>query len=461
LRKKKDFSINQHQILNFLWFNKCFGQSTYDNFTKFLIPASILKINYNNVKLVHYWEPIFKKNNLSIKKAGEKFIQLLVQSASRLTSDKKKYGVFLSGGHDSRLVISSFKNQIESFTVSYQKNFESKCAKDISNSLGFKNTFIKLEKNHFEKNFKDIIRICGAQYTFIDALFINLDKKYFNEIDYVFHGHGLDYLFQGMYLPAKYYKIFGSPIFFKKIQFEYNNVYDEFINNISFRNKDFDLRKVIKKNYLESFNKNLKSEIKSLVMDEKFSSFTKYDIWEYLIIHSLGRHYSRANIISKLTNVKERTLIFDNDLFSFYLSLNIKQRINSDIVRYAISNINDKIGKIPTGNWGFPAKDGPLIKTMKLILRKLLRIISGNQKFKAPTAEDRTWPDRETYLQKNSFLRNEIELLFKDKEFILLLDKLDWKLLNNYKIDWMNNKKGGAKLLMSLISIYKFIKLTE
>ena len=98
---------------------------------------------------------------------------------------------------------------------------------------------------------------------------------------------------------------------------------------------------------------------------------------------------------------------------------------------------------------------------MKLILRKLLRMISGNQKFKAPTAEDRTWPDRETYLQKNLFLRNEIELLFKDKEFILLLDKLDWKLLNNYKIDWMNNKKGGAKLLMSLISIYKFIKLTE
>ena len=41
--------------------------------------------------------------------------------------------------------------------------------------------------------------------------------------------------------------------------------------------------------------------------------------------------------------------------------------------------IYDKnVGKIETGNWGLPANDGPL-KTLKLILRKIIRHITFNK----------------------------------------------------------------------------------
>ena len=43
----------------------------------------------------------------------------------------------------------------------------------------------------------------------------------------------------------------------------------------------------------------------------------------------------------------------------------------------------------------FPGNDGPFSKTYKLILRKIKRHITLNQKFKAPTSSDRTWPTRE------------------------------------------------------------------
>ena len=63
---------------------------------------------------------------------------------------------------------------------------------------------IKLDKDHFTINLDKITRICGGQFTFYDAIFTGLDDHYFNNVDYIFHGHGLDYFFQGMYLPTEY-----------------------------------------------------------------------------------------------------------------------------------------------------------------------------------------------------------------------------------------------------------------
>ena len=45
LLKENNLTIIQDQILEFLWFNKNFDNNTYDNLSKFLLPASILKIN--------------------------------------------------------------------------------------------------------------------------------------------------------------------------------------------------------------------------------------------------------------------------------------------------------------------------------------------------------------------------------------------------------------------------------
>ena len=193
---------------------------------------------------------------------GDEFIKLLKQSAKRLVSDRKRYGVFLSGGHDSRLIISAFDYPVESFTVGFNKNYEADCAENIAKALNSKNTFIKLSEDHLQKRINNITRICGGQYGFLDALFTDLDEKYFKNIDYIFHGHGLDFMFQGMYLPAKYYKFFGSPIFYRKIKLEHDDIKDEFINNISFRNQDFDLKDIIKNEYVDKFQNNIQNKIK-------------------------------------------------------------------------------------------------------------------------------------------------------------------------------------------------------
>ena len=46
-----------------------------------------------------------------------------------------------------------------------------------------------------------------------------------------------------MYLPAEYFKILGSPIFFKNINIYSIELSEEFINRIKYRIKGFDILK--------------------------------------------------------------------------------------------------------------------------------------------------------------------------------------------------------------------------
>ena len=199
----------------------------------------------NNIK---YWKPDFRKTKLSKKEAGKNFISLLKKSLFRLTSDKKRFGVFLSGGHDSRLILSAFNHPPETFTIGFNKNYEAECAIEISKKLNSNNKFLKIEKNHFTNNIDQITRITGGQYSFYDSIFSGLNYSNFDKIDYLFHGHAIDYLFQGMYLPAEYFKILGSPIFFKKHKYLFHELSEEFINRIKYRIKGFDILKFINLN---------------------------------------------------------------------------------------------------------------------------------------------------------------------------------------------------------------------
>tara|TARA_Y200000002_G_C22688767_1_gene667197 strand:- start:5324 stop:7129 length:1806 start_codon:yes stop_codon:yes gene_type:complete len=463
LRKLDSFSINQDSIMEFLWFNRLFGDKTYDSQSKFLLPASILKIKDSDIVNYRYWKPNFNKTKQRLPQAGKKFIYLIKKSVLRLTSDMKNYGIFLSGGHDSRLVLSGFKAKPKSFTVGFSDNYEVKCAREVASHVKSDHTFIRLESNHFSKNLDYITKITGAQYAFTNALFVGLDKKEFMNIDANFHGHGIDYLFQGMYLPAKYYKIFGSPTFLKYFSFDYNNIVDQFINRIPYRVKGTDIKKYIIKNKLNTVLSNLHKNIKSIFDEaDKINSIKdNYDKWEFIQIHTLGRHYSRANILSKMCYAPQRCVMFDNDIFDFYLSLDKKYRLNSDVVRYALRNMGNKIGNIPTGNWGFPASDNPLLKTLKLIWRKVKRNLTGNQIFKAPVAEDRTWPDNDKLIRLDINLRTEIQKMFENKELINNLDKLDWSKLKKSADEWLDKNTGGAQFLIALLTISKFLELTR
>ena len=128
-------------------------------------------------------------------------------------------------------------------------------------------------------------------------------------------------------------------------------------------------------------------------------------------------------------------------------------------MQYLMNSIDKNVGKIETGNWGLPANDGPLKKTLKLILRKIIRHITFNQNFKAPTSKDRTWPTTGDYLRNSKFFKKSINEMTESKNFKKLLFYFDWAKINQLKEELLKKKNNnGDRFFAILLTLYFFLK---
>lgn len=439
--------LNREAFLEFIHFQRLLGDKTYHNKIKCLLGGQALHIDPKKTHKSRYWRPDFEKTRYSsLSHAGATFCSLLTQSVNRLTKDlHDPFGLFLSGGHDSRTILSAFEQTPVCYTLAFNDNYEVDCARQAANAVDAQHRFLSIRDNHFSMYQDSLAKLCGGLYATDNALFVGYEYELQKEgIGVVFHGHGLDYMFQGMYVPATTIKLFDRPTFFRRLAPLSSDVAVDFIEKISFR--------LVNPNALEFAKPSRRAELKEWlinsvqeVMRNGEDSFnTNYDRWEYLIMHALGRHYSYPNILSKMTLAETRTITFDNDLFDFYLSLPLKYRLHAGVMRYALNHLRPKLGLIPTGNYGIRAGASPLYKTSFLIGRKLLRHITGKSHLHAPDAKDRTWPDRDEYLRSHARYKVMVQEAVYSPYLESYIDYFDWSKIRSQFDVWMNQSSGGG-----------------
>ncbi len=463
IKRERGVVFRGESMFEFIWLQRVLGDKTHDNLSRFMKPATYLKVDKSGSRLFRYWWPDFtNKSTASDVELGEEFSALLSQSINRQTSDNRRYGLFLSGGHDSRVLLSSFKDMPDCFTVSYSDNYEVQCARDAANAVGARHHYIELPQDNLIRYQDTMSQLCGGMFATDNAFFMGFKDKVSPYADVLFHGHGLDYMFQGMYLPADTVHWFGRPTFFRSLNELKGDLISYYLTHIPFRERDIALLDYVMPKQRGNLESWMRNSVKETINEGKNSCETLNDSWEYLIVHSLGRHYSRPNIDSKMTLGEQRTISFDNDLFDFYCRLRPEMRVYAQTMRYALHRNNSKLAMIPTGNYGLPAGASPWTKTRMLITRKIQRHLTGKSGLHAPSASDRTWPDRDTYIREHKQYQLRAldainsELLHEAMPF------MNWEKINIDAKKWLSlRKRGGAKFLVSLMSLDRFLKQVE
>ena len=462
LKNLKIFQWSDEIIYDLIRMNRVFGYASYDLLSKFLPPGIILQSDLNKIDTKFYWKPSFRKKYYkNVSKLVSKYLYILKNSTSLLIDNLKEKDVvlFLSGGHDSRSILSVINRKVICLTTAYKKNKEVLIANQCSKYKKQEFIFCKLASDHMIYYFDEAVKITSGFHSFIDAFFLGIGEDTISKDVVGIHGHGLDYFFQGSYLPTEWVYLFGRPTFFKRIRDLSLNFSEDFINNVPYRVKGIDVNSVIKLKFRRKIYKNLLERIDNIT--EKYSNkhTSVYDKWDMLLIDTLGRHYSRPNIDSKNLICQIRTPSFTNKLFDFFLCLPISFRVNGMLPRKLLGR--SKLGNIPTANWLFPASDSPLVKTAKLIIRMILRNIMKNPNIKGPNAEDRTWPDLNNFLINSLALQEIIRNCIRDKKVQDKLDAIDWEIVEKIFLDTINGKVKGAQFLFALASISRFIQMVE
>ncbi|GJL54487.1 MAG: hypothetical protein NPIRA02_16190 [Nitrospirales bacterium] len=459
LRNRFGACLRTEPMFEFIWLQRLLGDKTYDSQSSYLLPATKLAIGQKGVIARHYWRPDFSKKSRTTVEAGEEFTSLLVQAIRSRTSDcsQKKYGLFLSGGHDSRTLLAAFEKPPECFTVAFSDNYEVQCARLAAHAVNAMHRYVSLDDSHFMKYIDEASYLCGGMYATDHALFLGMAADIIPNADVLFHGHGFDYFFQGIYLTAHPIFLLGSPTFFRRLSPIDGNISELYLKTIPFRLKQVPLLDFLKPAWKNRMWEMLRESVTQVLRSGDDVCQTNYDRWEYLLIHALGRHYSRPNITSKGVYAEERTVSFDNRLFEFYASLIPKHRLYAQPMRYAMKKLASDLAGIPTGNWGIAAGASPIYKTSYLIGRKVMRHLTGKMHLQAPSAKDRTWPDRDIYLRTHKDYMALARQAIWSEELEVALDYIDWPSLRHAFEVWFAQPAGGGGLAVTLITLHRFL----
>lgn len=463
-RNRDSFKINEEAFYEFLSMKRLFGNKTYDHDTNFLDSASIITFQPDSGRLIttRYWQPDCKRNNLTPDETVERIASLVRQSFKRATSDSRRYGLLLSGGLDSRAVLSASDNPLLCYTTCGYRNNEYLVANELSHIKNYEHVFIDKPRTYYSDIIDRAVYISGAMNVYISAQFFNIEEVVKKRSDLLLHGYGFDFLLRGKYLPLTTLhpslKHITHRRRLKPLDSTASDMPKEFIENISYRLKSVKPAALLKDGVREKIEDSLYENMRNIFNSAKRLSDDPYLWWTYCNFHNVSRHYTWLNLSSIRSFIEERTIAFDNDLFDLFWSMDAKAKLNGDIFLRAMRFMDPALLKVRYANTNLGFDDHPVATAFKMMFKKnkILRRTGLNTIFKnvlpAPLREERSW----------ALDRKYINMLTSD---LCLADSLEeLRFLNMDAVrrcmkEHLEGKKNHESLILRLTTLNKFLKM--
>ena len=441
LQEHGTLKINEESFFEFLWFQRVLGEKTHLRDVSFLPAASVLKFCDGKTEITAYWQRNYEKSRFNLKHHAYQLADLIKRSVKSKTSDAKRYGHFLSGGMDSRSVLCAFPDDSElipqCFTAAISENRELRTARKIARTKGAKHIALQLDEEHYGRILKHSVRVVSAMYNYDNGLFYGFNRVVRERIDVSFHGHGFDYMFQGMYIPGRNVVVKGRTLYLRSIRQLPEDLVGYFIDNASYRTKRADIWKYIKPERIDGLREFQHESVREILERGRELTENPYDLVEYLTFHHISRHYSYPNHASIATYVEQRTVSFFNALFDFYLALPIEQRFNGRIEKETLKILNPAIAAIWSANTNLPVTASPWTQTAYQLAGFIKRrIFTEEQK---PEWQERTWPGRDDAVRQQQRLKDALQQIF-DSEVLDQLNFIDTDRMKDDFTRWVNGE---------------------
>ncbi len=455
LKKREIFQIKEQPFLEFLYFKRLFGTKTYDQKSRYLKPASILSVLKKGATENSYWQLQYNRNKHGLNENAHTLSQAIRQSLKRKSSDGKRYGLFLSGGFDTRTLLAHTEHPITSFTITHSLNREYQVAKQLADWKKSHHVWIQAQDGHYKKYFDESIYIRGGMYM-PDALFLGHRAIVNQHADVIFAGYGFDYFFQGMYLPSQNYSVLGRQTLFKKLAPLPSDIASFFIDNISYRTKGLPIYALLKEDAAHNMRAYFLHEIQALIDEARLISHAPIDIWEYLSLGYVSRHYTYGGQLNLMQQAEYRTISYDNDLYDLYLSLPAHHRFDARVFRAALKIANPQFYHHISANHGYPAGHPAWARGLYNVKDRLLKRLSLNKDDAFNIKFERTWLPLDHILKTEL---NEQMNELKQSEHLAQLSFLDMDKLRDNITQWQDGKIVGDQTLALLLSTHRFLSI--
>jgi asparagine synthase (glutamine-hydrolysing) len=417
--------LNDETIADFFAFGEIFGNKTFFNGIEVMPPASIFTYDGKNISTEQYWDPNYEPD---YNKSEDEFVDELIKSVKKAMEIRMKdnlcYGIALSGGLDSRVVLGAINKErrkdIVTFTFGIPGCDEAKIAEVVSKVAGTKHIFIPIDPNEVLTPYPEKTIYCteGEFPIHISHQAFALERI----------NHYVDVSFDGLAGALLSGGFLSKQVLRAKS-------YEELLEILNRRRffSDYVMKKLFTDDYYDKIKDMPFQSVKSSLDKTAGHSVSRYDC--FMLKNREKRLNTKGGVEIIRNMVKQVTPMFDNNFFDIIQRIPPELRFQHRIYRKFLKKLAPELARIPYNTTMIRA-DAPLIlwkiasfyQFAKGIFERQIwwisrgRIYLANKRHYAPVDEwlrvNQSWRKfaRDTLLSVSAFIKD-----FCRQEFIKTL----------------------------------------
>lgn len=401
-----DTTFHPAYLHEYLAFRRTFGVKTPFEGVEKLEPGTITMVSLTDGTMTtdQYWRPRYQPCNESFTWFVDEFTRRFQTILDEWTRDGRDYGVLLSGGSDSRLVLAGLEDAT-AFHMNDWMNSEARTAKRVA--LEADTEFELLER--------------GAQYR-IDALERNRRAASFNgwftqpytsgfedeittQVDGLLSGLYGDSLFKGFAIPSPTVSL--GPLGSMTLPIERSvETVDDYIELLLEAAHDdgldmsTDLRSVLESNIYRDGDRIVHHGV-------------TYDSLDELVYYGDCYPLSNDDDLRFHTGLRQtlpyRSPFLDNRLIDLSLSMPVEYRLRKNLVEQAVDRLAPSLAAIPHPNTGTALSRPFAVEYAGKHLMALWRKYATNRTLPEPYLTDGPWLDDAELLRSHAFVSDVLE----------------------------------------------------
>ena len=381
-------------VFEFIYFRRLFGEKTLEARTSFLTSAAVLRVTPATPRpeIEKYWHPDYESRAPRGRALVREIADRLEAAVRMHMADTGSVALMLSGGLDSRAILAAAERPPVCLTTGQGKNNEFRVAAEVAAARGARHRFIRRPDDLYDSVIDDAVFLTGGMQVYSEVQFMGYAAEVLAHADTVLLGLGLDIFFGGLYLPKAVATLFGRPALHHRLEPLSTDMVGDFIARVRYRLKTSDPFSIVRVEHRARLSDSLRAPIGEILQRGRGLGASGYDLWEYMHLHNLSRHYSFPMMASVRTFADCRSPALENGLFDLAIAMSAEDKVNGTAYQRAIVLLDPAVMAVRNANTNVRAAWSlPLQTWAKAVLFAGNRL-AGTAYPASPSWPDRSWP---------------------------------------------------------------------
>lgn len=454
LRPSGERQVDEAAVFEFLHLRRLLGEKTYDPEVHYLRSASLLALSPDapDPKVSQYWSPDFAVPPPADGDLTDRLAEALRHATAIHTADPQRYGLLLSGGLDSRAILAAMPATPRCVTTALARNNEVAVAAEVANAAGAEHHFIPRPPDLHDQRLDEAVTLTGGMQVYSETQFLGYDRAFAPLADCFLIGLGFDIFFGGLYLPKDTVNILGRPALHHRLRDLPTDLAGAYLSGVKYRLRTSDPLTVVKPEARARLQDALRQSVEQILARGRALGATGYDLWEYLHLHNLSRHYSFPMMASLRGYAECRSPALENGLFDLAIAMSAEQKCNGTAYQRAIAKLNPAVMAVRNANTNLRAATPLPHQTWIKAAQMAGNRVFGTAYATSPGWQERSWPSPAASLAASPTLGKRVATLGRS-EPLADLGFLDLTAIGRVVDDHAAGRHDHAVLLNLLLTL--------